>query len=349
MKKNRSCIYIRENQNTRIQKKIVTRISFFRNVAFKKLYISGMLSFFNVTKQYSKVTAVDRLSFSIQKGEIFALLGPNGAGKTTSVRMIMQIIEPDSGEIRFDTAMVAGKSVDRRRLGYLPEERGLYQETPIIKTLVYLAALRGKDAVWSRKQAISWLERFGLKERMNDKVSALSKGNQQKVQFISSILHEPDFVVLDEPFSGFDPINQEFISDCIRELRDSGMTILLSAHQMQLVERIADRILLINDGRELVSGTLEAIRQKTISGQKIVVKYNGDVNHEQLDETPGISGYKMIDEAEWEIYLGEGFVLNGILNGLALAGKITDLKTSETTLHEIFIQSFKNGRNNNEK
>ncbi|TVQ02620.1 MAG: ATP-binding cassette domain-containing protein [Balneolaceae bacterium] len=301
-----------------------------------------MLTFSNVTKQYSKVTAVNHLSFSIQKGEIFALLGPNGAGKTTSVRMIMQIIEPDSGKIRFDPGLITGKGVDRRLLGYLPEERGLYQESPILKTLVYLAALRGKEPGWARKEAIKWLERFGLKERMNDKISALSKGNQQKVQFISSILHEPDFVVLDEPFSGFDPINQEFISDCIRELRQSGMTILLSAHQMQLVERIADRILLISDGKELVSGTLEEIRQTIISGQKIVVKYEGDVNSGQLGAIQGISGYQVIGEGEWEVYLNEGVVLNGILSGLALAGTINDLKTAETNLHEIFIHSFKN-------
>jgi ABC-2 type transport system ATP-binding protein len=301
-----------------------------------------MLTFSNVTKQYSKVTAVDHLSFSIQKGEIFALLGPNGAGKTTSVRMIMQIIEPDSGKIRFDPGLITSKGVDRRLLGYLPEERGLYQETPILKTLVYLAALRGKEPGWARKEAIKWLERFGLKERMYDKISALSKGNQQKVQFISSILHEPDFVVLDEPFSGFDPINQEFISDCIRELRQSGMTILLSAHQMQLVERIADRILLISDGKELVSGTLEEIRQTIISGQKIVVKYEGDVNSDQLGAIQGISGCQVIGEGEWEVYLNEGVVLNGILSGLALAGTINDLKTAETNLHEIFIHSFKN-------
>lgn len=302
-----------------------------------------MLTFSNVIKQYSKVTAVDRLSFTIQKGEIFALLGPNGAGKTTSVRMIMQIIEPDSGEIVFDPSIVIKGSVNRTRLGYLPEERGLYQETPIIKTLTYLAALRGKEASWSRKRAMEWLERFGLKERMNDKISALSKGNQQKVQFISSILHEPDFAVLDEPFSGFDPINQELMSDCVRELRDGGMTILLSAHQMQLVERIADRILLISQGRELVSGTLEEIRQETISGQKIVAKYAGEVNSEQLLNTNGISGYERLENHEWEIYLEEGFALNGVLNGLTAAGTLTDLKTAETNLHEIFIQSFKNG------
>ncbi|TVR34012.1 MAG: ATP-binding cassette domain-containing protein, partial [Balneolaceae bacterium] len=210
-----------------------------------------MLQFENVVKKFAKVRAVDELSFEIRKGEIFALLGPNGAGKTTGVRMIMQIMEPDSGSITFDPSIMKGGKVDRSKLGYLPEERGLYQDAPIMKTLIYLSTLRGSDPAEAEKKASEWLDRFGILDRQADKISTLSKGNQQKVQFIASILHEPDFVVLDEPFSGFDPINQERISDCIRELRESGMTILLSAHQMQLVERIADRILLINNGREL--------------------------------------------------------------------------------------------------
>ena len=315
-----------------------------------------MLTFTDVTKRYSKVTAVDRLSFSIDNGEIFSLLGPNGAGKTTSLRMIMQIIKPDSGYIRFGPSISAANAripgpypsipasntADRTRLGYLPEERGLYQDAIVIKNLVYLATLRGKDPAWARKKGIEWLDRFGLKDRMNDKVSTLSKGNQQKVQFITSILHEPDFVVLDEPFSGFDPINQELISDCIRELRDGGMTILLSAHQMQLVERIADRILLINNGRELVSGTLSEIHKKTVSDTKILVQFSGDTDASKFDSIPHIRGFQLSSDGHWEFFLDDASSLNDILNGLASAGNIISLKTTEANLHDIFIQSFTN-------
>lgn len=308
-----------------------------------------MLTFTDVTKRYSKVTAVDRLSFSIEKGEIFSLLGPNGAGKTTSIRMIMQIIKPDSGSIRFDPSICApgpSNSADRTRLGYLPEERGLYQDAVVIKNLIYLATLRGKDPAWARKKGIEWLDRFGLKDRMNDKVSTLSKGNQQKVQFITSILHEPDFVVLDEPFSGFDPINQELISDCIRELREGGMTILLSAHQMQLVERIADRILLINNGRELVSGTLAEIHKKTVSDIKILVQFSGDADVSKFESIPQIRGFEQTENGQWEFFLDDASSLNAILSGLASAGNITNIKTAEANLHDIFIQSFTNGGQN---
>lgn len=305
-----------------------------------------MLTFTDVSKQYSKVRAVDRLTFSIERGEIFALLGPNGAGKTTSIRMIMQIIQPDSGTIAFDPSLTTKKGVDRTRLGYLPEERGLYQDATVLRTIVYLASLRGRDAAWSRKKAAEWLERFGLRDRAFDKVSALSKGNQQKVQFIASILHEPDFVVLDEPFSGFDPINQELMSGVIRELRENGMTILLSAHQMQLVERIADRILLINDGRELISGTIDEIHRKTVSDVKILVRFAGDVDTSRLEALPLIRSFQPTENGHWEVFLHETSSLNDVLTGLSSAGTITSLKTADVSLHDIFIQSFTNGGQN---
>ncbi len=306
-----------------------------------------MLTFTDVSKHFSKVTAVDKLSFSIDKGEIFSLLGPNGAGKTTSIRMIMQIIKPDSGSIRFDPSVTSSKGADRSRLGYLPEERGLYQDATVISNLVYLASLRGKESAWSRKKGMEWLGQFGLKDRMNDKVSALSKGNQQKVQFIASILHEPDFVVLDEPFSGFDPINQEVISGVIKQLRESGMTILLSAHQMQLVERIADRILLINDGRELVSGTLQEIQKNTVSDTKILVQFSDGANTSALGSISHVRRYQQGENGHWEVYLDDASSLNSVLAGLTSAGNIVSLKTAEASLHDIFIQSFENGGQNN--
>lgn len=302
-----------------------------------------MLRFENVVKKFARVKAVDELSFEIKKGEIFALLGPNGAGKTSSVRMIMQIMEPDSGTITFDPFVMKGGKVDRSKLGYLPEERGLYQDAPIMKTLVYLSTLRGNEAAEAQKKAAEWLDRFGILDRKADKISTLSKGNQQKVQFIASILHEPDFAILDEPFSGFDPLNQELISDIIRELRDNGMTILLSAHQMQLVENIADRILMINHGKELMSGTLDDIRKETISDKKLIVSYSGDVNNELFQQSDQIKNSILTSEGDWEIYFSENYSMNSVLKILTEAGSVNNLKTSDVNLHEIFIESFVNG------
>lgn len=302
-----------------------------------------MLAFESVVKQFGKVRAVDDLSFEVGKGEIFALLGPNGAGKTSTVRMIMQIMAPDSGSITFHTSLRIGEKVDRTKLGYLPEERGLYQDTPILKTLVYLATLRGLDASVAASRASGWLERFGILDRKNEKVSTLSKGNQQKVQFIASILHQPDFAILDEPFSGFDPLNQERISDVIRELRDGGMTILLSAHQMQLVENIADRVLMINHGKEMISGTLNEIRKSTISGQKLMITYHGEVNEELLQQSDDVRSSTLTADGEWEIYLSENDSLNEALQVLLKAGSVASLRTTEVNLHEIFIESFKEG------
>jgi len=302
-----------------------------------------MLRFENVTKKFTKVRAVDGLSFEIRKGEIFALLGPNGAGKTSSVRMIMQIMEPDSGSITFGPSIMKGGKVDRSKLGYLPEERGLYQDAPIMKTLVYLSTLRGSDPVEAGKKAAEWLGRFGILDRQAEKISTLSKGNQQKIQFIASILHEPDFAVLDEPFSGFDPLNQELISDMIRELRNDGMTILLSAHQMQLVENIADRILMINHGKELMSGTLDDIRKNTISDKKLIVTYNGEVKDGLFQKSGHIKNSILSSAGEWEIYFSENYSLNEVLQIMVEAGSVKSLRTSDVNLHEIFIESFKNG------
>lgn len=279
----------------------------------------------------------------MQKGEIFALLGPNGAGKTSCIRMIMQVMSPDSGTIEFDESLLTNGSIDRSKLGYLPEERGLYQDASLLKTLIYLAELRGADPGVTRKRAEEWLSRFDLLDRKNDKISTLSKGNQQKVQFISSILHKPKFAILDEPFSGFDPINQEFISDLIRELRDDGMTILLSAHQMQLVEKIADRILMLNLGKQLHCGTLDEIRSSIISHQKLIVSYQNAVDVSRLRDASQIKQINEEGDRTFEIFISNESSINDILTLVASAGDVANLRTSEVTLHEIFLESFKNG------
>ncbi len=293
-----------------------------------------MLSLHSVTKSYSTVTAVDHLSFSVKSGEIFALLGPNGAGKTTTIRMIMGIIEPDSGSLEFEAG------IDRSRLGYLPEERGLYQDVSIAETLLYLASLRSSDKAGIKARAKDWLNRFGLYDRRNDKLSTLSKGNQQKIQFIASVLHQPAFAVLDEPFSGFDPINQDVISGIIRELSESGMTILLSAHQMQLIERIADRILLINHGREHLSGTMSEIRAKTLSGRKWTVTFATPVDAASIVSIREIDHAEPDENGAWTVLCAGNADINRVLAHLSGVAPISDLSTSDITLHDIFIQKF---------
>jgi len=215
-----------------------------------------LLSARGVVKRFVSVTAVDGVSLDIQSGEIFALLGPNGAGKTTLLRMILGLMLPDEGTIRFGDA----RSIRPAEVGYLPEDRGLYQDVPVLRTLAYFGRLRGMPGAEAVTAAQRWLERLELIDRRNEPLKSLSKGNQQKVQFISSVLHAPRLAILDEPFSGLDPVNQDLFLTLFRELRDNGTTIVLSAHQMQLVERIADRITVMNRGRVVLSGTLDELR-----------------------------------------------------------------------------------------
>ena len=215
----------------------------------------------SVVKQYHRKTAVDGVSFSVQRGEILGFLGPNGAGKTTTLRMIMGITAPDSGRVTFRIeGMQDPHRVPKQRIGYLPEERGLYKEARVMDVLLFLASIKGMRRDEARRKALEWLERFELSAYATAKIEELSKGMAQKVQFIAAILHEPDLVVLDEPFSGLDPVNQNVFREEIRRLADRGTAILLSSHQMNLVEETCDRIFLINNGRRVLYGTLVDIK-----------------------------------------------------------------------------------------
>ncbi len=218
---------------------------------------SHVLSVEHVTKNFATLRAVDGVSFAVQGGEIFGFLGPNGAGKTTTLRMIMGITRPDEGRISFGGA----RHYDPTRVGYLPEERGLFEDVKVIDVLQYLGSLRGMSTPDARAEAARWLERLELADRARHKVNTLSKGNQQKVQFAAAVLHRPMLAVLDEPFSGLDPLNQELFLGLIGDLRARGAAVLLSAHQLGLVERLCDRFLLISRGRALLSGTLDEMRR----------------------------------------------------------------------------------------
>jgi ABC-2 type transport system ATP-binding protein len=285
------------------------------------------------------VRAVDGVGFSIRRGEIFALLGPNGAGKTSTVRMLIGQTRPDSGSIRYRSEAGALPEVPPKELGYLPEERGLYLDQTVLRTLVYLAQLRGMDAKTAQNEALGWLERLSLSDRAREKISALSKGNQQKVQLIAAILHRPRFAILDEPFSGFDPINQELALNLIRELRDSGMTVLLSAHQMQLVERLADRILLLNRGRAVLGGTMAELRRDAGLSQRLTLSFAAAQDASALREVPGVVAVEQLNERQAALLLSDGTPLNPVLCALGAGATLVDVQSDPVGLHEIYLRA----------
>lgn len=226
----------------------------------------------NLRKQYASVLAVDDVSLEVPRGKIFGLIGPNGAGKTTTIRMLLNIITPDRGSVTFDGAPFSRRIQDR--IGYLPEERGLYKKNRLLDTIVYFASLRGVDGD-ARKTALSWLRRFDLEQYAKRKVEELSKGNQQKIQFVISILHNPDYVVLDEPFAGLDPVNQIVLKDIFQDLKQQGKAIIFSTHQMDSAEKLCDEICLINRGKIVVEGSLKEVKQK-FGKNALHVEFIGD-------------------------------------------------------------------------
>jgi ABC-2 type transport system ATP-binding protein len=228
----------------------------------------------HVAKSFGKVQAVADVSFAVERGEIFGLLGPNGAGKTTTIRVMLDLFKPDRGTVSIlDGPMTEGK---KERIGYMPEERGLYQDISLERCLVYLASLKGLSPAQSRRRLGALLERFDLATHKSKKVKELSKGMQQKAQIINTILHQPELVIIDEPFAALDPVNMQLVKDLMRELREQGTTILMSTHQMHQVEELCDRILLIDEGRNVLYGELDQIR-RDYSGHAVLVRVLGDL------------------------------------------------------------------------
>jgi ABC-2 type transport system ATP-binding protein len=239
-----------------------------------------MLQITNLTKQFKKIKAVDNISLKVQKGDIYGFLGPNGAGKTTSIRMIMGIIKPDKGNIKLNGLDI--NKIDRKKLGYLPEDRGLYQKQNLSEILYYFGCLKGLDKKDSKNRANLWLERFYLDDQKGRKVEELSKGNQQKIQFIIALLHDPQLIILDEPFTGLDPVNQILLKEVIKEKQDEGKTIIFSTHQMEQVERLCNNICLINKGHILLEGSLSEIR-KSHSEDAIELNFSGKIDNSKLE------------------------------------------------------------------
>ncbi|MCX6153529.1 MAG: ATP-binding cassette domain-containing protein [Candidatus Kapabacteria bacterium] len=227
----------------------------------------------NIEKSFGDFKAVNRVSFSVEKGSVFGILGPNGAGKTTTIRMITNILMPDKGTINLFDAPVGPAS--QNRIGYLPEERGLYKKLKVIDQLSYFGELKGLKHGDALKKARYWLGKLDAADWENKKIMELSKGMQQKVQFIATILHSPDFLILDEPFSGFDPLNAEILKKIILDFKNEGKTIMLSTHVMEQVEQMCDNICLINKGEALLSGNVREIKSR-YSRDTILMEYDGD-------------------------------------------------------------------------
>src|SRR5438105_7433757 len=214
----------------------------------------------NVRKAYDKFVAVDDLSFNIEPGTMFGLLGPNGAGKTSTIRMMIGITMPDSGEVK-----MLGKPFTRdvlKRIGYLPEERGLYPKMQVLEQLVFIGQLHDLSAAEARRRAISWGERLDIASSYQKKTNELSKGMQQKIQFIATLLHDPEFIIMDEPFSGLDPVNSKLLEDVLIDLRKQGKTILFSTHRMEQVEKLCDSICLVNKGKAVLAGELREVKSR---------------------------------------------------------------------------------------
>jgi ABC-2 type transport system ATP-binding protein len=290
----------------------------------------------NVRKAFGDVQAVKDVSFEVHPGEIFGLLGPNGAGKTTTIRMMLDIFRPDGGEVAvFGGALTEEK---KNRIGYMPEERGLYKDLKLEPTLVYLATLKGIDASTAQERITPWLERFDLSDYRQSKIQELSKGMQQKAQIIATLLHDPDLLVIDEPFSGLDPVNTRLVKDIIDELRGEGKTIIMSTHQMYQVEALCNRILLINRGRDVLNGKVEEIKRQ-FAGNAIEIEGEGDYNG-----LPGVLEARR-HNGVWNLTLETGANPQKVLSALISRNgvKLERFELAEPSLEDIFVTVVQDG------
>lgn len=285
----------------------------------------------NLKKQFGKTLAVNDVSLEIMPGKIFGLLGPNGAGKTTTIRMMLDIIRPDSGRVLvFDGPMTEEK---KNHIGYLPEERGLYADVKLIEVIQYLASLKGMEKADINQKAQELLEQLDLWQHKDKKLSELSRGMHQKAQFIVTVIHDPKLIIVDEPFSGLDPVNTELIRDILLQMRDEGKTIIMSTHQMHQVEAMCDRIALINKGQVVLEGQVNEVRRR-FGGNTVEVSGTGPIN-----SLPGVSHAEPNSDG-FHLSLDEGLSPQQFLRTLARDETVTvdHFSIALPSLHDIFIQ-----------
>ena len=296
----------------------------------------------HIAKSFGDTKAVIDVSFNVRPGEIFGLLGPNGSGKTTSIRMILDIYQPESGDI----TILGGPMTEEKlnRIGYLPEERGLYQDVEVARNLTYLATLKNMTKEQIDQKLPAWLERFDLTEHQKKKTKELSKGMQQKAQLIAALIHEPDIIIIDEPFSALDPVNTQLVKDLLIELRDQGKTIIMCTHQMNQVEKLCDRLVLIDHGTVLLEGGLREV-QEQFSTNQVLIQTDSDLP----ESIPGVQSIEQ-EGLYYRLTPSEGFSPHAILQQL-IDQKISfnSFEIATPTLDEIFIKVVKEGRNGNEE
>ncbi|HED08489.1 MAG TPA: ATP-binding cassette domain-containing protein [Ignavibacteria bacterium] len=298
----------------------------------------------NLYKSFDTIKAVDGVSFNIKQGSVFGLIGRNGAGKTTTLRMMMNIYTPDSGEI-----LLNGKHIDnefKKKVGYLPEERGLYKKMTVMDTLLFFADVKGKKGADIKRKANEYLERFDLADRKLTKIQDLSKGNQQKIQFIATILHDPEFLVLDEPFSGLDPINTDLLRQIIIDLRDKGKVIIFSTHLMDFAEKMCDYITMIDHGKIILDGNLSELKAQ-YAKKNVSLNYEGDISFlknnsmiESIDDFGNTTGIRLKSASDIQELL-KLLVNNNVT--------VKKFDANDISLHEIFVLLAENNEVKEEK
>lgn len=288
-----------------------------------------MLELSGLSRRYGNKAALDNLSFTVKPGEVVGFLGPNGAGKTTAMRAVLGIVRPDSGESRWKGEVI--NLEHRLRFGYIPEERGLYPTMKLWEQLAFLGRLHGMDSRMAREQAVHWLNRLGLGDRVEDRLDALSLGNQQRVQLAAALLHDPELLILDEPFSGLDPVGIEALSDVLKEQAERGVAVVFSSHQLDLVEGLCERVVIINRGRKLLEGN---VRDLTTATRVLVVRV-GHSDNQWASSIPGVEMLSM-DEDGVRLQLSESTRSSDVLDAARRAGDVSHFTFERKRLSEVF-------------
>ncbi len=290
-----------------------------------------MLEIHQLNKAYGSQKALTDLDLLVPNGGIFGLLGPNGAGKTTLIRIINQIIEQDSGEVRMDGQRLSGESI--RKIGYLPEERGLYKKMSVWDQLIYFSRIKGLTASEAKQRVTQWLEKFEISSWKNKKIEDLSKGMAQKIQFIATVIHEPSLLILDEPFSGFDPVNAALLKDQILELKKTGTTIVLSTHRMESVELLCDQVAMIHKSKKILDGSIREIKSRF---RPLEIQVSLDQLSQELPST-----WQVLAKEEGRVTLLlplNGQSPNQLLKELMAFGEVVSFQERFPSMEEIFIQ-----------
>lgn len=292
-----------------------------------------MLSVSHLRKDFSTVRAVDDVSFAVARGEIFGLLGPNGAGKTTTIRVVLDVFQCDGGQVLYDGKPFSPET--RRQVGYLPEERGLYKKSKLLDTVVYLGELRGMSRTRAREAALGWFKRLDMTSAAERKLEEFSKGNQQKIQFVIAVLHDPALVILDEPFSGLDPVNQELFKGILLELKQSGKAVIFSTHQMEQAEKLSDALCLINRGKVVLQGSVREVKRR-YGTNTLAIDFQGDGAF--LETLPGVRRAILYGNSA-ELQLDGEARLQELIAAMNARVELRRFELREPSLQSIFLEA----------